>query len=88
MWHSLDQLWLWLLQTFGLLGTLLLLLFVLLLCLAWFGTPVGVWLLYRKSRTIEHYLVELHGRTATQGRQQQVERLPRGRTRNKPHRRR
>jgi hypothetical protein len=87
MWHSLDQLWPGILQTFGALGTLLLLLVVLLLCLSWCVTPIGIWLLYRKSRTIEQYLLELHSRTAAQGRQQQVERLQRDRTRN-PRRRR
>jgi hypothetical protein len=88
MWHSLDQLWPGILQTFGPLGTLLLLLVVLLLCLAWCVTPIGIWLLYRKSRTIERYLLELHSRTAAHGRQQQVERLQRDRTRHNPRRRR
>jgi hypothetical protein len=88
MQHSLDPLWPWMLQTFGTLGTLLLLLVVLLLCLAWCWTPIGLWLLYRKSRTLEQYLVELHSRTAAQGRQQQVERLQRNRGRTPPRRRR
>lgn len=88
MTQSLDQFWLWLLQHFGLPGTLLILFVVLLLCLAWVATPVGVWRLYRKSRILEHHLVELRDRTATQSRHQQVERLQRDKTRQKPGRRR
>jgi biopolymer transport protein ExbB/TolQ len=86
--QSLSQLWLWLLQHFGLLGTLLMLLLVLLLCLAWVLTLVGVWLLYRKGRILEQYLVELRDRSATQSRYQQVERLRRDKTRQRPGRRR
>ena len=88
MWHNLDQLRGWLLQTFGTPGTLFLLLLVLLLCLTWCVTPVGLWLLYRKSRAIERSLVELQSRTAAQGRQQQVERLQRDKIRHNPRRRR
>ena len=88
MMQSLTQLWLWLLPHLGLLGTLLILLLVLWLCLAWIITPVVVWRLYRKSRLLEQYLVELRDRSAMQNRHQQVERLRRDKTQQKPDRRR
>ena len=88
MTQGFNQFWPWLLQTFGMLGTLLIIFCTLLLCLAWIVTPVGIWLLYSKVRTLEQYLIELRDRTATQGRQQQVERLQRDRVRKKPNRRR
>jgi hypothetical protein len=80
--------WPWLLQTFGPWGAILVILFALFLCLAWFITPLGLWLLYRKGCTLEHQLTELRDRTATLSRQQQVERLKRDRIRKKPSRRR
>jgi hypothetical protein len=86
--HGLSRFWLWMLQTFGMAGTMLVLCLVLLLCLVWCITPVGVWLLYRKSRTLEQYLLELREWTGSQNRQQQVDRLQRDRGRKKPPRRR
>ena len=83
-----HQLWPWMWQNFGLVGTLLVLCLVGLFCLAWLVTPIGVWLLYRQSRMLEQHLLELRERTASQNRQQQVERLQRDRVRKKPPRRR
>ena len=85
---ELHQFWPWMWQTFGLFGTLLVFCLVVLLCLAWLVTPIGVWLLYRHSRMLEQHLLELRERTASQNRQQQVERLQRDRVRKKPPRRR
>jgi hypothetical protein len=75
-------------QNFGLLGTLLVSFLAVLLCLAWLVTPIGVWLLYRRSYLLEQRLLELQERTASQNRQQQVERIQRDRVRKKPPRRR
>jgi hypothetical protein len=88
MTQHLDQLWLWMHQTFGMLGVLCIVFFVLLLCFAWFITPIGVWLLYRQGRLLERHLAELRDRTASLSRQQQVERIKRDRVRRKPGRRR
>jgi hypothetical protein len=88
MMQQLDWLWPWMSQTFGMLGALSIVCFVLLLCLAWFITPLGVWLLYRQGRLLERHLVELHDRTASLSRQQQAERIKRDRVRRKPGRRR
>jgi membrane-bound metal-dependent hydrolase YbcI (DUF457 family) len=88
MWPSLAQLWPWGIQTFGPLWTLLLLVVVLLLCLAWLWTPVGVWLLYRKSRRIEHAVLELLSRTTAPERLQPGAGVPRDRPHHKRRRRR
>jgi uncharacterized membrane protein len=85
---QLQYFWPWMLHTFGMSGAWLVLCLAVLLCLAWLLTPVGVWLLYRKSRGLEQHLLELRERTASQTRQQQVERLQRDRVRKKPPRRR
>ena len=85
---ELHQFWLWMWQNFGPVGTPLVIFLVVLLCLAWLVTPIGVWLLYRHSRMLEQHLLELRERTASQNRQQQVERLQRDRVRKKPPRRR
>jgi hypothetical protein len=88
MTQSLGQLWVWLSQTFGIAGALVLLLVALFVCLGWLLTPVYVWRLYRKSLHLEGILVELRDRSAAQGRQQQVERLQRDKGRQPPRRRR
>jgi hypothetical protein len=85
---ELHQLWPWMWQNFGLLGTLLVSFLAVPLCLAWLVTPIGVWLLYRRSYLLEQRLLELQERTASQNRQQQVERIQRDRVRKKPPRRR
>jgi hypothetical protein len=86
--YNLQHVWFWMLQTFGLPGTWLVLCLVLLLCLTWLITPVGVWLLYRRSGRLEQHVLELRERTASRSRQQQVERLQRDSVRKKPPRRR
>ena len=86
--RGLPQFWPWMLQTFGMVGTVLVLCLVFLLFLAWCITPVGVWLLYRKGRTLEQHLLELREWTSSQNRQRQVDRLQRDRVRKKPPRRR
>lgn len=88
MTHSLGQLWVWLSQTFGIAGALVLLLVTLCIFLGWLLTPVYVWRLYRKSLSLEGMLAELRDRSAAQGRQQQVERLQRDKSRQPPRRRR
>jgi hypothetical protein len=88
MTQSLGQLWVWLSQTFGVAGALVLLLIAFFVCFGWLLTPVYVWRLYRKSLHLEEILVELRGHSAAQGRQQQVERLQRDKSRQPPRRRR
>jgi hypothetical protein len=88
MTQSLDQLWVWFVQTFGVPGALIFLLVALFVCLGWLLTPVYVWRLYRRSQRIEQALFELRDRSAAQGRQQQVERLQRDKSRQPPRRRR
>ncbi len=77
--------WLWLVQTFGTIGAIIVLVIAVVIGLSWIMTPVYVWRLYRKSTIIENMLVAL---TGTQSRRQQVERLQRDRERKKPRRRR
>jgi hypothetical protein len=86
--HGLQQFWLWMLQTFGMSGTLLVLCLAFLLCVAWLITPIGVWLLYRQGRRLAQQMVELQEWTASQNRQQQVNRIQRDRVRKKTNRRR
>jgi hypothetical protein len=86
--NGLPQFWPWMLQAFGMVGTVLIVCLFFLLCLAWFITPVGVWLLYRKGRTLAQQLLELREWTSAQNRQQQVDRLQRDRVRKRPPRRR
>lgn len=85
--NGLHQFWPWMWHTFGVSGTLLVLFLALLLCCAWVITPVGVWLLHRKGRRLDQQMQELLERTASQNRQQQVERLQRDSVRKKPRRR-
>ncbi len=77
--------WLWLVQTFGSIGAVIVLVIAVGIGLSWIMTPVYAWRLYRKSTMIENMLVAL---TGTQSRRQQVERLQRDRERKKPRRRR
>ena len=72
--------WLWLVQTFGSIGAILVLVLAVGIGLSWIMTPVYVWRLSRKSTIIENMLVAL---TGTQSRRQQVERLQRDRERKK-----
>ena len=76
--------WLWLVQTFGSIGAVIVLGIAVVIGLSWIMTPVYVWRLYRKSTIIENMLVEL---TGAQSRRKQVERLQRDRERKKPRRR-
>ena len=82
-----DSLWQWMLQTFGVAGTILSLCVALVVLLAWLVTPLGVWRLYVRGRKIEQLVAELHERTASASRQQQVERLKRDTTRRRSRRR-
>ncbi len=75
----------WLVQTFGSIEAIIVLVIAVIIGLSWIMTPVYVWRLYRKSTTIETMLVAL---TGTQSRRQQVERLQRDKERKKPRRRR
>ena len=77
--------WLWLVQTFGSIGAIIVLVIAVVIGLSWIMTPVYIWRLFRKSTTIENMLVEL---TGAQSRRKQVERLQRDRERKKPPRRR
>jgi hypothetical protein len=77
------QIWLWLLQTFGLPGALLVLGIVGLYSLAWVMMAAGIWGVYRRSRRIEASLLELRNQLATQNRRQQVDRLQRDKGRNR-----
>jgi cytochrome c-type biogenesis protein CcmH/NrfG len=86
--HGLQQFWPWMLQAFGMSGTLLILCLAFLLCVACLSTPIVVWLLYRQGRRLEQHLAELQEWTASQNRQQQVNRIQRDRVRKKPNRRR
>jgi hypothetical protein len=86
--HGLQQFWPWMLQTFGMSGTLFVLCLAFLLCIAWLSTPIGVWLLYRQGRRLAQHVLELKEWTASQNRQQQVNRIQRDRVRKKPNRRR
>jgi hypothetical protein len=86
--HGLQQFWPWMLQTFGMSGTLFVLCLAFLFCVAWLSTPIGVWLLYRQSRRLEQHVVELQEWTSSQNRQQQVNRIQRDRVRKRPNRRR
>ena len=79
-----TDLWLWLVQKFGVAGALV----AYVLLLSWVVTPVLLALLYRKSLALQRYLVALSDRLAIQNRQQQVERLKRDGDRRKPGRRR
>jgi hypothetical protein len=88
MMHNFALLWPWMYQTFGMLGAIPIILLALLLCLAWIITPISVWFLYRKGRDMEQVLIELRDRTASQSRQQQVDRLKRDKRRRRPSRRR
>ena len=72
--------WLWLVQTFGSIGAIIVLVIAVVIGLSWIMTHVYVWRLYRKSTMIENMLIEL---TGTQSRRQQVERLQRDRERKK-----
>ncbi len=85
MTHNALPVWLWLVQTFGSIGAILVLVLAVVIVLSWIMTPVYVWRLYRKSTIIENMLVEL---TGAQSRRKQVERLQRDRERKKPRRRR
>ena len=88
MQFTVDSVWTGLLQTFGLLGAILLIVLALLLCLAWLMTPIGLGSLYRKTKGLEQQLTEVHDRLAGMSRQQQVDRLRRDRVRKRPTRRR
>lgn len=81
---SQPEIWPWLLDTFGMPGTLLVLFLVLLLCLVWVVLPFGVWRLFRHYRALAQQLDHLREQTAHLSRQQQVARLER----DKPRRRR
>lgn len=85
MTQSATHFWPWLVQMFGDIGALLVLLVVAITVLSTILTLVYVWQLNRKLNSIEHSLTEF---TATQSRQQQVERLQRDRGRRNPRRRR
>jgi hypothetical protein len=78
-----DRFWPWLLDTFGLPGTLLVLFLVLLLCLVWVAMPLGVWVLWRRYRAMAQQVAQLGEQTARLSRQQQVARLQS----DQPHRR-
>jgi hypothetical protein len=78
-----TQIWLWLLQTFGMPGALFVLGIAGLYSLAWIVMAVGIWGLYRRSRRIEEVLLALQNQAATQNRRQQVDRLQRDKGRNK-----
>lgn len=78
-----TQLWSSLLQTFGMAGTLLVLGLFGVGCLVWIGMALGVLGIYRRSRIMEQYLIELRDRLGTQTRRQQVQRLQRDKGRNK-----
>ena len=88
MQFTVDSVWAGLLQTFGLLGTILLIVLAFLLCLAWLMAPIGLGSLYRKIQGLEQQLTEVHDRLAGMSRQQQVDRLRRDRVRKRPTRRR
>lgn len=88
MTQSPEQFWVWLSQTFGVLGAILFLLVALVSCLGWLITPVYVWRLYRKSLVMEQALLDLRDRTAAQSRQTQVDRLKRDKSPAQPRRRR
>ncbi len=84
----LDQLWPWMLQTFGVLGTMGVLFVILVLGCSWVLTPIGLWRLYRKGRVLEQQVAEVEERTAALSRQQQVQRLRRDKGRRRSPRRR
>ena len=88
MTQRLEQLWVWLSQAFGIPVAVVILLVALIICLGWLFTPILVWRLYRKSLTMEQTLFEIRGHSASQGRQQQVERLKRDKSRTQIRRRR
>lgn len=77
-------LWPWLVDRFGVSGALL----SYVMMLSWVVMPVLLALLYRKSLAVERRIIELGERSATQNRQQQVDRLKRNGDRRKPGRRR
>ena len=85
MMQNAIQAWLWLVQTLGSIGAVIVLVIAVGIGLSWIMTPVYVWRLSRKSTIIENMLIAL---TGTQSRRQQVERLQRDRERKKPRRRR
>ena len=87
MTQRIDPLWQWMLQTFGVSGTILGLFVAFVVLLAWLVTPLGVWLLYLRGRRIEQLVTELRERTASASRQQQVERLKRDPARRRSRRR-
>lgn len=63
--------WLWFERRFGMYGALIA--YVIMLC--WVVTPILLVILYRKSRALERYILEMRERLATLSRHQQVERL-------------
>ncbi len=53
--------WLWLVQTFGSIGAIIVLVLAVGIGLSWIMTPVYVWRLSRKSTIIENMLIALTG---------------------------
>lgn len=88
MTQRLEQLWVWLSQAFGTPGAAVLVLVALIICLGWLLTPMLVWRIYRKCRAMEQTLFEMRDHSASQGRQQQLERLQRDKSRTQIRRRR
>jgi hypothetical protein len=83
-----DRLWPWLLDVFGLTGTILVLILALVLCLVWVVTPLGVWVLWRRYRAIAQQVEQLGEQTAHLSRQHQVARLQSDQPRRRSRRRR
>lgn len=79
------QFWSSMVQTFGTIGAVVILLAALIVLISSLITPLWVRRLYRQNDRIENLIVELKG---VQNRQQQVERLQRDRERRRPRRRR
>ena len=86
--QRLAQLWAWLSQVFGTPVAIVIVLVALVICLGWLFTPILVWRLYRKNLVMEQTLFEMRDHSASQGRQQQVERLRQDKSRTQIRRRR
>ena len=79
------QFWSSMVQTFGTIGAVVILLAALVVLISSLVTPWSVRRLYRQNNRLENLIVELKG---VQNRQQQVDRLQRDRERRRPRRRR
>jgi len=83
--QSVTHLWPWSVQMFGNAGTIIVLLVAMITVISAVSTLVYVW---RLNDKVNHMALSLTEFSASQARQQQVERLQRDRERKKPRRRR